>query len=76
MGTIHILEGVDHLLFLLVLLLIVNGLWPLIKTVTAFTVAHSLTLALATLGPRQHLARADRGGHFAEHRIAGRRGGA
>ncbi|NND36466.1 MAG: HupE/UreJ family protein [Gammaproteobacteria bacterium] len=50
MGTIHILEGVDHLLFLLVLLLIVTGIWPLLKTVTAFTVAHSLTLALATLG--------------------------
>ena len=50
MGTIHILEGMDHLLFLLVLLLIINGLWPLVKTVTAFTVAHSLTLALATLG--------------------------
>ena len=50
MGTIHILEGFDHLLFLLALLLIVNGLWPLLKTVTAFTVAHSLTLVLATLG--------------------------
>ena len=50
MGTIHILEGFDHLLFLLALLLIVTGLWPLLKTVTAFTVAHSLTLALATLG--------------------------
>ncbi len=50
MGTIHILEGADHLLFLLVLLLIVTGIWPLLKTVTAFTVAHSLTLALATLG--------------------------
>lgn len=50
MGTIHILEGVDHLLFLLVLLLIVTGIWPLLKTVTAFTIAHSLTLALATLG--------------------------
>jgi hypothetical protein len=50
MGTIHILEGADHLLFLLVLLLIINGLWPLVKTVTAFTIAHSLTLALATLG--------------------------
>jgi hypothetical protein len=49
-GTIHILEGFDHLLFLLALLLIVTGLWPLLKTVTAFTVAHSLTLALATLG--------------------------
>jgi len=50
MGTIHILEGYDHLLFLLTLLLIVNGIWPLLKTVTAFTLAHSLTLALATLG--------------------------
>jgi hypothetical protein len=50
MGTIHILEGLDHLLFLLVLLLIVEGFWPLIKTVTAFTIAHSLTLVLATLG--------------------------
>ena len=50
MGTIHILEGYDHLLFLLALLLIVAGFWPLLKTVTAFTVAHSITLALATLG--------------------------
>ena len=50
MGTIHILEGADHLLFLLTLLLIVTGLVPLLKMVTAFTVAHSLTLALATLG--------------------------
>ena len=49
MGTIHILEGFDHLLFLLTLLLIVNGIWPLLKTVTAFTLAHSITLALATL---------------------------
>jgi HupE/UreJ protein len=50
MGTIHILEGVDHLLFVLALLLIVAGLGPLVKAVTAFTVAHSITLALATLG--------------------------
>jgi hypothetical protein len=50
MGTIHILEGFDHLLFLLTLMLIVSGFWPLVKTVTAFTLAHSLTLALATLG--------------------------
>ena len=50
MGTTHILEGLDHLLFLLTLLLIVTGLWPILKTVTAFTLAHSLTLALATLG--------------------------
>ncbi len=50
LGTIHILEGVDHLLFVLALLLIVSGVGPLIKAVTAFTVAHSITLALATLG--------------------------
>jgi hypothetical protein len=50
MGTIHILEGYDHLLFLLTLLMIVTGFWALMKTVTAFTLAHSLTLAFATLG--------------------------
>ncbi len=50
MGVTHILEGVDHLLFLLALLLIVSGFWKLLQTVTAFTLAHSLTLALATLG--------------------------
>jgi hypothetical protein len=50
MGTVHILEGVDHLLFVLALLLIVNGRGPLLKAVTAFTVAHCITLALATLG--------------------------
>ncbi|MEA3244424.1 MAG: HupE/UreJ family protein [Pseudomonadota bacterium] len=50
MGTIHILEGVDHLLFVLALLLVVTGFGQLLKAVTAFTVAHSITLALATLG--------------------------
>lgn len=50
MGAVHILEGYDHLLFLLALLLIVSGFWKLIKTITAFTVAHSITLGLATLG--------------------------
>jgi hydrogenase/urease accessory protein HupE len=49
MGTIHILEGADHLLFVLALMLIVSGFAPLVKAVTAFTVAHSITLALATL---------------------------
>ncbi len=49
-GTIHILEGQDHLLFVLALLLIVPNLWMLFKTITAFTVAHSISLALATLG--------------------------
>jgi hypothetical protein len=50
MGTIHILEGADHLLFVFALLLIVTGLMSLFKAVTAFTVAHSITLALATFG--------------------------
>lgn len=50
LGTIHILEGVDHLLFVFALLLIVVGVRPLIKAITAFTVAHSITLALTTLG--------------------------
>ncbi len=50
LGITHILFGVDHLLFVLGLLLLVRGPWMLVKTVTAFTLAHSLTLALATLG--------------------------
>ena len=50
LGIEHILLGVDHLLFVLGLLLIVSDRWMLLKTVTAFTVAHSITLAIATLG--------------------------
>jgi len=50
LGFKHILSGVDHLVFVLALLLLVNGLRRLVMTVTAFTVAHSLTLAGATLG--------------------------
>ena len=50
LGVEHILLGVDHLLFVLGLLLIVPDRWMLVKTITAFTVAHSITLALATLG--------------------------
>jgi hypothetical protein len=50
LGVEHILLGIDHLLFVLVLLFLARS-WPrLIGTVTAFTVAHSLTLAAATLG--------------------------
>jgi len=49
-GIRHILFGADHLLFVLGLLLIVANGWMLVKTVTAFTVAHSITLAVATLG--------------------------
>ena len=50
LGVEHILLGVDHLLFVLALLILVKGTRRLIATVTAFTLAHSLTLAGATLG--------------------------
>jgi hypothetical protein len=50
LGIEHILLGIDHLLFVFGLLLLVRGPWMLVKTVTAFTLAHSITLALATLG--------------------------
>ena len=50
LGVEHILAGVDHLLFVLSLLLIVRGFKRIVATITAFTVAHSLTLAAATLG--------------------------
>lgn len=50
LGIEHILLGIDHLLFVLALLLIVRGIGRLIATITAFTVAHSITLGAATLG--------------------------
>jgi hydrogenase/urease accessory protein HupE len=50
LGIEHILTGYDHLLFLLALLLRGGRLLSLLKIITAFTVAHSITLALAVLG--------------------------
>ncbi len=50
LGVQHILTGIDHLLFVLALLFIVGNWRRLVATVTAFTVAHSITLAAATLG--------------------------
>ena len=50
LGIEHILQGIDHLLFVLGLLLIVGSRWMLLKTITAFTIAHSITLGIATLG--------------------------
>lgn len=50
LGIEHILLGVDHLLFVFALLLIVNNTKKLILTITAFTIAHSITLGAATLG--------------------------
>ncbi len=50
LGSEHILQGIDHLLFVLALLLIVGSWRRLAGTITAFTIAHSITLALAALG--------------------------
>jgi hydrogenase/urease accessory protein HupE len=50
LGIEHILGGIDHLLFVLALLLIVRGGRRILLTITAFTVAHSITLVAATLG--------------------------
>ena len=50
LGVEHILGGIDHLLFVLALLLIVRGGRRIVATITAFTVAHSITLVAATLG--------------------------
>ncbi|HYN27363.1 MAG TPA: HupE/UreJ family protein [Burkholderiales bacterium] len=50
LGVEHILLGIDHLLFVLALVILVEGARRLVWTITAFTAAHSLTLAAATLG--------------------------
>ena len=50
LGVDHIFSGYDHILFLLGLLLVATGFRDLLKIVTSFTVAHTLTLVLATLG--------------------------
>lgn len=49
-GIEHILLGFDHLLFVLALVMIVKDTRKLLVTITAFTIAHSITLSLATLG--------------------------
>jgi hydrogenase/urease accessory protein HupE len=50
LGIEHILSGYDHLLFVLSLVLLLGGGWVVARTVTAFTIAHSITLVGATLG--------------------------
>lgn len=50
LGVDHILKGIDHLLFVLMLLLLIRDWRTLLGAVTAFTVAHSLSLAAASLG--------------------------
>lgn len=49
LGVEHILGGIDHLLFVLALMLLIRDPWMLLKTITAFTVAHSITLTGAAL---------------------------
>lgn len=50
LGVEHILQGIDHLLFVLGLIWISRGRWMLLKTITAFTVAHTVTLGAVTFG--------------------------
>ena len=50
LGFEHILLGIDHLLFVLALLLLTKGFRRIVKTITAFTIAHSITLSFAALG--------------------------
>jgi hypothetical protein len=50
LGVKHILTGYDHLLFLAALLATARGLWSVVRIVTAFTVAHSVTLTVGALG--------------------------
>ncbi len=50
LGVEHLLQGFDHILFIIGLVLLVRTPLNLVKVVTSFTIAHSLTLALATFG--------------------------
>ena len=49
LGIDHLLNGIDHILFILGLIFLVKGMWNIIKTITAFTIAHSITLGLTVL---------------------------
>ncbi len=49
-GVEHIMLGIDHLMFVLGLIWIVRSRWMLVKTITSFTLAHSVTLAAVTFG--------------------------
>ena len=76
LGVEHILSGIDHLLFVLALLFLVGFNRKLVWTITAFTVAHSLTLALAALGWLVAALAAGRSDDRAFHRPRRRRGAA
>lgn len=48
LGIEHLLAGLDHVLFVIALMVLITDKWRLVATITAFTVAHSITLALST----------------------------
>ena len=73
LGVEHILLGIDHLLFVLALLILVKGSWRLVGTITAFTLAHSITLAAATLGIRERAGTTGGGGHRTLYCVRGLR---
>ena len=50
LGVEHLLGGLDHIVFVLGLIFLISGFLPLFKTITAFTLAHSITLAISVLG--------------------------
>lgn len=50
LGLKHLLTGIDHILFVTGLVFLIRAPWVLLKVITSFTVAHSLTLGLSTLG--------------------------
>tara|TARA_B100000886_G_scaffold82304_1_gene53613 strand:- start:1718 stop:2662 length:945 start_codon:yes stop_codon:yes gene_type:complete len=50
LGFDHLLKGIDHIVFLICLIFLINGFINLVKVVTAFTIAHSITLSLSFLG--------------------------
>ena len=47
LGIEHLLAGLDHVLFVIALMVLITGRWRLVATITAFTIAHSITLALS-----------------------------
>jgi len=49
LGIEHLLFGFDHILFVVLLVVLIRAPWPLVRTVTAFTAAHTITLGLSAL---------------------------
>ena len=76
LGVEHILSGIDHLLFVAALLFLVGFQRKLVWTITAFTLAHSLTLASAALGLAHAAFAAGGGDDRAVHRAGRRRSAA